>query len=85
MKVIEEYDVELCDDCVAADAGYSEHEMGRPYSTEHPPLSLIMHQEYVLERKDDDPCPFFSSSPCDGCGETLGGNRTDYTVSVFKD
>jgi hypothetical protein len=82
--------VEICSDCVMANAGYDDHELGQPYSTEYPPMALL--QGYVVTATDhdgrcayDNPCEgHFGGLPCDGCGEVLGGSRFCHSAIIFS-
>lgn len=77
------FDAQVCSDCLIASAGYSEHELGQAYSVEHPPLSMFAcYDDYAIDLTDDE--PHFSSHACDGCGETLAGDRYDATVTVLS-
>jgi hypothetical protein len=76
-------DFEICPDCLQFDAGYDEHETGRPWSTEHPPWGQLMDEDGKLrylwsqsyEEDGDEPIYGFSWSPCNACGDPLGGDR----------
>lgn len=66
--------VDICPDCYYYSAmGWDEHDMGRPLP-DPAPMSLL-EADYDITAVDDDPEAFFSSRPCDGCGDHLAGDR----------
>lgn len=81
--------VEICLDCIQYYAGVSAQERGETYSSEFPPLitfgtdidgnvySYNLNLPLGRER-------FFSSVPCDGCGNPEPGDRWDAKVTIFK-
>jgi hypothetical protein len=77
------YNVSLCGDCVYTDAnGWDESQTGEPLPTPVP-LSLIDDGDLIGPDENDHICEgHFSWTPCDGCGNTLGGNRYCYIVYV---
>ncbi len=68
-------DALVCTTCVLASAGYDEHEIGEPF--EHEPLALL--EGYRVIALDDEPS--FSWRACEGCEQTLGGDR--YRVNLL--
>lgn len=84
--------VEICADCIMANAGNDERELGRPYSTEYVPMSLLPMSDWFIvtpcacdDHSNDEPvCEgHFSNASCDGCGETLAGSRFCYSATRF--
>lgn len=77
------YRIALCRDCVYTDAnGWDERETGHPLP-EPAPLSMLNVLEPVLLGSgwDGHECEgFYSTSPCDGCGDRLAGTRYCYTA-----
>jgi hypothetical protein len=85
--------VEICSDCVMDNAGYDEAELGRSYSTEYRPMSLLpMSSGYIVTVTDcgglrvlDNACEgHFSNQRCDGCGEPLAGSRFCHSAFQMK-
>lgn len=70
-------DVSLCTACVLANAGYSNREIGWLTPEDPDPLGKI--GPGFLAGRDDDADPYFGWAPCDGCGQSLGGDRYAYT------
>lgn len=76
----------LCTDCVMANAGYDEHELGHKFDKE--PLSQLPANAAIgpdVDINDDRAYDqwsdgYFSWQPCDGCGSRLGGTRWDHEV-----
>lgn len=84
-----EFEADICDDCLMAYAGISEHERGEEYSKEFPPLSHLVEagdsftiSQHTNESGDWED-PSFSWNRCDGCNSPLGGDRHSVTVTVW--
>lgn len=74
--------VNVCSDCYYYnEMGWDEREIGRPLP-EPAPMSLIPDEE--LSPVDDEPESHFSWHPCDGCGNTLGGDRYECYATDLK-
>lgn len=80
----------VCEDCLMAQAGYDEHELGRAFECD--PLNLIpadavvtdglLREEHDCDGEPECDCETvdFSRSSCDGCGSHLAGSRYALTV-----
>jgi len=86
-----------CVDCLYAQAGISEDELGEPYPTDPAPLALLdglqvtsgmFRAEHRSGCTPEDDCECetedFSSAPCGACGDRLAGSRYALTVWEVK-
>ena len=70
-------DIGICPDCLYTDAnGWVARMTGRPL----PDLAPLNRLDGYLIGWDSEVEAHFSWSPCDGCGDTLGGDR--YAVTI---
>lgn len=72
--------VSLCGDCIYTDAnGWNEEQTGQPLP-DPKPMRLLDGWDIGPDDTDHECEGHFSWSPCDGCGQTLGGTRYCYTA-----
>lgn len=79
MATLEIVDVELCRDCVVV--AHNGIEYGQEF--EHEPMSKIHWNEGISLKEDEDGYtdPFFSHRDCDGCEQTLAGDRYECEIT----
>lgn len=85
---IQQFRARVCQDCLQFSEGFSEHERGRAYSAEHPPLSRLVDpgDHFTISAvcdEDGNPLHGFDRSGCEGCGCPLGDDLADVEVAVF--
>lgn len=68
-------ELSVCETCYLTAAGFDSHELG--YTPEHTPLSAVEpgHNPVCVGPEGD------STADCEGCAETLPGDR--FTVTVL--
>ncbi len=61
----------VCTTCALTAAGYDAHELGESVTIEYDPLALLTGYRVIPTDEE----PSFSWSDCEGCEQTLGGDR----------
>lgn len=80
----ESVEVALCVDCVFADAyGEDAEGVSEDYTGFLPEWDGWLFGPVVTDESNEPTEPYFSWSPCDGCGSHLGGDRSRY-IAVQK-
>lgn len=81
--IIDQRTLAVCGDCLYFAAnGWDERVTGNPLPD---PAPMRLLPGYDLSSVDDDPEPYFSWGPCQGCGDTLGGSRYDVVATLYGD
>lgn len=75
-------EVRLCDHCVYLDAnGWDDGaEWEETYTGFLPTWAGWLFGPVVLDEELEPTAPYFSWAPCDGCGDSRGGQRHDYVA-----
>lgn len=74
------YDIQLCIDCVLADAGVPDEHYGTEWTGFYEQWDTFAFAPQMDDDTGEPKEPHFGKAPCDGCGTGLGGDRFDYVA-----